>query len=235
MSVQTASITEAQEDTVSIVDMGLIHKRKDHNPRKVRSKSKMDDMRESIRVNRVLQPILLRPHPTLTGEYELVAGETRFDLNGEVGHPIIPALIRDIKDEELLTLASVENSIRHQMTPMDEGNAAKTLLTQYQDKSEVCSILGWSRAKLDGRIHLTHCIDAVSQAICDEAITIGHAQLLSGLRPESQEGALAAIKDKSLSVDDLRGLIEGMSLKLSGAIFDTADCATCPQIGRAHV
>lgn len=227
MSTQPA-IAEHQEDTTSIVEMRLIHKRKDHNPRKVRSKARMDDMRESIRVNRVLQPILLRPHPTLPDEYELVAGETRFDLNGEVGHTTIPALIRDINDEDLLTLASVENVQRQDMTAVDEGNAAKALLIRYQDKDEVCKVLGWSRSKLDGRIHLTHCVDSVAQALCDDEIAMGHAQLLSSLRPESQEGALAAIKEQKLSVDDLRGMIEGMALKLASAVFDTTDCAGCP-------
>lgn len=227
MSVQSA-VSVAQKDTASIVDVALIHKRKDHNPRKIRSKSKTDDMRESIRANGVLQPVLLRPHPTLTGEYELVAGETRFDMNSEVGRSTIPALIRVIKDEDLLAMASVENVMRQDMGPIDEGNAAKTLLVQHQDKEEVCKILGWSRAKLDGRIHLTHCVDSVAQALCDEEISMGHAQLLSSLRPESQEGALAAIKEQKLSVDDLRGMIEGMALKLASAVFDTTDCAGCP-------
>jgi len=223
-----ATITEPQEGTASIVEMGLIHKRNNHNPRKVRSKSKMDDMRESIRTQGVVQPILLRPHPTQDGEYELVAGETRFDLNLEVGHARIPALVRNIDDDDLLTFAIIENVIRQDMGPVDEGNAAKSLLIRYQDKDEVCKKMGWSRAKLDGRIQLTHCIDSVSQALCDEEIAIGHAQLLSGLRPDSQQGALAAVQDQKLSVDDLRSMIEGMALKLANAIFDTNDCAACP-------
>jgi len=227
MPVQT-STAQVQEDTVSVVDTGLIHKRKDHNPRKIRSKQKTDDIRESIRANRVLQPILLRPHPTLDGEYELVAGETRLDLNNEVGRTTIPALIRPIKDEDLLTFATIENVQRQDMGPIDEGNAAKILLIRHQDKGVVCKILGWSRSKLDGRIQLTHCVDSVAQALCDEEVAIGHAQILSGMRSDSQEGALAAIKKERLSVDDLRVMVEGMALTLSTAIFDTTDCASCP-------
>lgn len=228
MSAQPIIAEVEVQESASIIDMSVIHKIKGHNPRRVRSASRLADMRESIRSKRVLQPILLRPHPTIEGEYELVAGETRFDLNSEVGHTTIPALIRVISDAELLEIASSENIHRQAMVPMDEGHAARNLLSQHQDKDTVCKMLGWSRSKLDGRIQLTHCIDLVAQALCDEEIAIGHAQLLSGLRPDSQKGALEAIKRDRLSVVELRSLIEGMALTLANAIFDTADCATCP-------
>ena len=79
MSADTPAST-SQTGEASILDLTLIHKIPDHNPRTLRSKTRTDDMRESIRTNGVLQPILVRPHPDLSGEYQLVAGETRFDL-----------------------------------------------------------------------------------------------------------------------------------------------------------
>lgn len=228
MSVQHARLTESPEQTVSIVDNGLIHKIENHNPRKVRSKRATDDMRESIRMQGVLQPVLLRPHPTLNGAYQLVAGETRFDLNLEVGRSTIPALIRHISDDELLTMASIENVVRQMMSPIDEGEAAREMLALHRDKDVVCKLLGWTRLKLDGRIHLTHCIPEVKQALCDEEISIGHAERLSSLRPESQAMGLQAIKDRGLSVEDLKKLIDSMALSLQNAVFDTSDCKNCP-------
>lgn len=232
MSAIAASLPAPQDliqgDTLAIVNLGQIHKRPDHNPRKARSQRRMGEMRESIRLKGVLTPILLRPHPTIANEYELVAGETRYDLSEDVGLSQIPALIREVSDDEMLTLASTENLQRQDMVPVDEGIAAKALLERYHDKAEVCKILGWSASKLSARILLTHCVDAVAQSLCDEEISLGHAQLLSGLRPESQVGALTAIKENNLSIGDLRSLIEGMAQKLSTAVFKSPDCDGCP-------
>lgn len=227
MSADTPAST-SQTGEASILDLTLIHKIPDHNPRTLRSKTRTDDMRESIRTNGVLQPILVRPHPDLSGEYQLVAGETRFDLCREVGHTTIPALIRLIDDADLLTMATLENVVRQDMSVMDEGNAAKAMMIQHGDKDAVCKLLGWSRSKLDGRIQLTHCINAVAEALVNDDIAIGHAQLLSGLRPESQQNALTYVLDQKLSVEGLKALIDDMALNLANAIFDTAECAACP-------
>ena len=213
----------------SIVSVTAIHKRDGHNPRRIRSKSDRDSLRESIREKGVMQPILVRPHPEHDGQYELVAGETRFDLACEVGLTQIPALIRTIRDEELLSYAASENIHRAAMSPMDEGEVARKLLIKHKsDKESVCQELGWSRSKLDGRIQLTHCSTEVAQALADEQISIGHAQILSGLREDSQDRALEVVLEKRLSVDGLREKVESLSLRLNQAIFDTTECATCP-------
>lgn len=211
------------------VEISKIHKRPGHNPRRMRSTKRMDELRESIRDQGVIQAILVRPHPQIEGDYELVAGETRLDLSVEVGLTHIPALIRRIDDDDMGQLALVENVQRTNMTPMDEGSAAKKLLIEHKnDKQEVCRVLGWSQKKLDGRIQLTRCIDPVAQALCDEQISVGHAQYLSGLRAESQEKGLAMVIENKLSVDELRERIEALSLKLVNAIFDKTECQTCP-------
>jgi PRTRC genetic system ParB family protein len=211
-----------------IIPRDRIHKIEGHNPRRIRSAKKRDEMRESIRAKGVLQPILVRPHPTLEKQFQLVAGETRYDLSGECGQERIPALIRNISDEELLTLAFEENTMRADMNPSDEGEAAQALLVKHDgDKDLVCRELGWSRSKLDGRIQLTHCTTEVRQALCDEQINIGHAEILSSLRESSQKSALGLVLKKGLSADDLRQRIEAASLQLALASFDTKDCAAC--------
>jgi PRTRC genetic system ParB family protein len=217
-----------QDDDVQMLSLAVIHKRENHNPRKIKSKKERAELKESIRTQNLLQPILVRPHPTILGDYELVAGETRYDLCGELGHITIPALIRHINDDDLTVAALSENVQRTDMIPSDEGRAAEIMLARYNDKDEVCRLLGWTHKKLDARIQLTHCIESVQQALADESIKLGHAEALSGLREKSQEDGLRMILNNKLSVDDFRQKIEALSLKLAVAPFDLSDCQTCP-------
>lgn len=220
--------TDHQDDDIQMVSLSMIHKRKNHNPRKTKSAAQRNELRESIRRQNVLQPILVRPHPEIFGDYELVAGETRLDICVELEHPTIPALIRHIADEDLLTAALSENIHRTDMIPTDEGRAAEIMLARYDDRDEVCRILGWTPKKLDARIQLTHCIESVQQALADEQIKLGHAELLSGLREKSQQDGLGMILKAKMSVDDFRTKIEALSLKLAVAPFDLSDCENCP-------
>jgi len=225
----TAEVLTTGDDEVSILDTGLIDVREGHNPRRFRSKKRVAEMRESVREQGVVQPILVRPHPDKEGRFEVCAGQTRLELSVDVGRTRIPALIKNISDEEMLTLSSVENVLRTDMSPVCEGQAAKALLIKHNgDQDEVCRVLGWSKNKLLGRMQLTHCVDEVSQALCDEDISIGHAQLLSGLREAAQPGGLKLVLKAKLTADELRKRIEAQALRLSGAIFDTAACQGCP-------
>lgn len=223
-----AAVSSQNEEYSTDLPLDKIVKREGHNPRKTRSAKQTEALRESIRAKGVMQSILVRPHPTEAGLYELVAGQTRFDLAGEVGLPTIPATIRQITDAEMTEYAATENVQRFAMSPMDEGDAAKKLLTEGHTKDEVCLIMGWNSQKLDGRLQLTYCIDSVRQALADEKIGIGHAQLLSGLREQAQPSALKVILNKGLTVEGFRNLLDDLSFKLASAPFDTADCAACP-------
>lgn len=228
--IETPNTVEAvaPKQAAFVIPANLIHKIPGHNPRKIRSTKTMDDMRESIREKGVLQPILVRPHPELDKQFQLVAGETRYDLSVDCGYAKIPVLIRSIADDDLLSYATTENVHRADMLPTDAGEAAKALLIKHDGNKElVCKELGWSRSKLDGRIQLTHCITEVGQALADEKINISHAEILSGLRESSQKSALDLVLRKGMTADDLRQRIDAASLQLAVAAFDTADCASC--------
>lgn len=229
-AITQSSATEAVHaaDEAAILPLDKIVKREGHNPRKTRSAKQTDALRESIREKGVLQSILVRPHPTEAGLYEVVAGETRYELAKEVGLTTIPATIRHLSDEELTEFALTENAVRFEMSPIDEGRAAKQLLAEGYDRESVLLIMGWTGQKLDGRIQITHCNDQVAQALIDNQISMAHAQLLSGLRSEAQTTALTIIQKKGLTVEQFRQLLDGLSLKLASAPFDTTDCAGCP-------
>ncbi|WP_273208677.1 PRTRC system ParB family protein [Marinobacter subterrani] len=228
--VDTAAANQIAQVGEHSTDLPLakIVKCEGHNPRKTRSAKQTEALRESIRAKGVMQSILVRPHPTEADRYELVTGETRFDLAGEVGLTTIPVTIRQISDAEMTEYAATENVQRFAMSPMDEGDAARKLLAEGHDRDEVCLIMGWTHQKLDGRLQLTYCTDSIRQALADEKISIGHAQLLSGLREQAQPSALKVIVNKGLTVEQFRNVLDDLSFKLASAPFDTADCAACP-------
>ncbi|WP_084206872.1 PRTRC system ParB family protein [Marinobacter lutaoensis] len=224
------SDTHAEAEEVRFVSPNEIEIIPERNPRRTRSKTEVDEMRESIRRRGVMQSVMVRPNPNPDTDkpYELIAGYTRMALALELGIEKVPALVRQVSDDQILEFAAIENIVRSDMTPMDEGMAARNLMSEGKDADEICKLLGWNPTFLKGRIQLTHCIDEVAQALCDKQINIGHAQLLSGLRPESQKNALAVIVQHNLTVDQLREKIDQLSLRLKAAAFDLTDCATCP-------
>lgn len=208
-------------------DINKIHIREGHNPRKFRNSTSFKSMKEDIAQQGVHTPIVVRPHPTLAGEYEIAAGETRFLISKELQLETIPVIERDMCDAEMLSVAISENTQRREMNAIDEAHAAQAALIKLNDESEALRVLGWTKDKFKRRLLLTYAIDAVRDALEEETIRLGHAELLSGIRKEAQAGALKFIIDNKLSVEQMRERIEQKAQRLDVAIFDQTDCATC--------
>lgn len=205
-----------------------IHIRPGGNPRRKKSASSRARIKNSIASEGVLSAIRISPRENAPG-YWLVYGHTRYELSQELGIPDIPAQIRKMSEQEMRVAAIVENIFREDMTPVDEGAAAKELLISLKnDTEEAMRILGWSKRKLDSRILLTHATDEVNQALCDNLIQLGHAELLCGLRAEAQGSALKKLLECNMTVGELREKLQQATLLLSNAIFDTAACNLCP-------
>jgi len=220
------TVTDHTDET-AILDLSSIVIKEGHNPRKTRVQAEYDELHANIKAKGVLQPILVRPHPTEAGKFQVVAGETRYLICCDIGLFKMPALIRNMTDAEMTEFALAENRFRARMSPMDEGDAATAMAANGYTNDTICLVMGWNAQKLAGRIQLTHCIDVVRQHMADKKLTIGHAQILSGLRPEAQASAAKVIIGKQLTVDGFRDLLDGLSLKLASAPFDTSDCASC--------
>lgn len=200
------------------------------DPRKGRNAQKFQSLVESIRLRGVIQPITVRP---IKGDenfdYEVVAGNSRFDASNEAGRATIPAAVRELNDFEARILAGVENLQRADLTPIEEAAHAQDLLTELKhDHAEVCRILDWSRTKLDSRILLTHACPEVAEALLQGQIKLGHAELLCGLRADEQPTILKKIIDNNISVTDTRSRLIQFSRKLETARFDLSECQGCP-------
>ena len=208
----------------------LIHSGK--NYRKRFSAVALADLKEQIKAaGGVLEPIVVRPHPSIEGAYEIIAGERRWraakDLFGEDYD--MPIVIRDATDAEARALGIIENHARDDPSEIEEAQGACDLLAYNKgDKDTTARQLGWKPDLLERRLLLLNCAPEVQDALIDERIKLGHAELLSGLPQDRQTKVLVMVLEHKAPVDVLRKQLGQFARKLSEAIFDTAQCVGCP-------
>jgi len=125
-------------------------------------------------------------------------------------------------------MAIIENVHRAQMSSAEEAKAAKRVLFRNKnDRGETARQLGWSPEKLDSRLALTACSDAVLRALTERNILVGHAELLAGVPPATQDNVLKGIVDHKVPVAVLKAQLGKFARKLADAIFDTGACSGC--------
>lgn len=201
--------------------------REGKNPRTYFDPTEMAELVASVREHGVAQAILVRP---VGDDYEIIAGHRRYraslEAHGEDYE--IPAIVRSCTDAEAEVLANIENTIRADMSPVEEAVSASSVVGRVKgDREEAARLLSWSRSKLDSRLALMNCADVVRTALNERKIMLGHAELFASLAKDRQEKLLPAILEKKTSVADLKAVIEQASSKLESAIFDKTDCNGC--------
>lgn len=200
------------------------------NPREFFDQAELDELAESIRSYGVLQPILVRPTGD-AGQYVIIAGERRYRAAKAVfGDDYeMPIVVKDFGDADAEAAAIIENVHRAQMSIAEEAKAAKRLLFRNKnDRAETARQLGWSAEKLDSRLALTACSDTVLKALTERRILVGHAELLAGVPPATQDNVLKGILDHKVPVAVLKAQLGRFARKLADAIFDTGQCSSCP-------
>ena len=221
---QAVELKQGRLDFVKIKDIV-----RGDNPRTYFDQKELDDLTASIKTQGVNQPILVRPLEN--GQFKIIAGERRYRaaLAAHGEDYDMPVLIRDCSDSEARILANIENTLRADMSATEEARSAAVIVGEVKgDRDEAARLLSWSRSKLDSRLALMNCSESVCKALNERTIKLGHAELFASLSKESQDKILPALIERSLSVPDLKALIEKAAAKLSAAIFDKADCAACP-------
>lgn len=207
------------------------------NPRKEFPEQSMQELTESVKAfGGIYQAILVKPLKDDSGRYKIVAGERRWRATirafGDADSVTIPAIIIDCDDEHAARISLGENTDREKMSALDEAEAAARIVGFYNGSREkAAASMGWETAKLQKRLALMYAIEPVRVALRSKAIELGHAELLAGLRKESQEQGLAALTTSPASrptVEQFKSMLERMALSLDVAIFDKTDCAGCP-------
>lgn len=173
-------------------------------PRKDFREEDLADLTASLRTSGLLQPVTVR-HAALGGGYELIAGERRLRAAQRLGWTEIPAVIRDVDDKVLLSLAMVENLQRADLNPIEEAEGYEQLIKDFSlTQQDVADIVGKDRSTVANTLRLLALPASVRRLVWDGALTVGHARALLGLGDATQMAELArGVVAEGLSVREV--------------------------------
>jgi ParB family chromosome partitioning protein len=169
-------------------------------PRQVFDEEAMEELKASIREVGLLQPIVVRE--TGPGAYELVMGERRWRAAQALELEVIPAIVRDTRDDAMLRDALLENIHRADLNPLEEAAAYQQLLAEFgATHDELAQRIGRSRPQISNTIRLLNLPAAVQRRVAAGVLSAGHARALLALKETEQQEQLATrIVAEGLSV-----------------------------------
>jgi ParB family transcriptional regulator, chromosome partitioning protein len=176
-------------------------------PRTSMDEAKIDELARSIRVNGIIQPVVVRK---VDGGYEIVAGERRWRAAQRAGLLKIPVVVRDIAEERLLAVALIENIQREDLNPIEEAHAYRRLAEDYQlTQEQIAEAVGKDRSSIANHVRLLKLPQEVRASVGSGALSMGHARALLGLPDDSSQLRLARdVVAKHLSVRETEALVK---------------------------
>lgn len=199
----TSASTEAE------IDIDLI----DPNPQQPRTRfaaSDLEELTQSIRVNGVVQPIVVR---SKGARYEIVAGERRWRASQMAELRRIPAVIKEVSDDKLLELALVENIQRQELNPIEEAKAYRKLIDSIGLTQElIAERVGKSRTIVTTAMRLLKLPEEIQRNLENGELSAGHGRaLLMTDDPRLQRSIAKAVIDKGLSVRETEDAVKKAS------------------------
>jgi ParB family transcriptional regulator, chromosome partitioning protein len=171
----------------------------------------LQELAQSIKIKGVIQPILVRPSSGVEAtDYELVAGERRLRASRLAGFDKIPAIVRSIKDQDLLEIALIENIQRDDLNPIEEAMAYRDLLETHGYTQEILSQrIGKNRSTVANLIRLLQLPKSIQQDVVGGRLSTGHARALLGVPDANLQSALRnRIVQEQLSVRETEHLVK---------------------------
>lgn len=212
----TADAANAADTSSSAqVDSELRHlavdliQRGKYQPRTDMHEEALQELADSIKVQGVMQPIVVRP---IGGQrFEIIAGERRWRATQLAGLDTIPAVVRLVGDESAIAMALIENIQRENLNPIEEAMALKRLQEEFTlTQQEVAEAVGKSRTTVTNLLRLMSLNHDVRLMLERGDIEMGHAKALLGLPPEFQSEAAKSVAGKGLSVRQTEVLVRKM-------------------------
>lgn len=191
-----------------------------YQPRTRFDENALAELVSSIDASGLLQPVVVRPKD---GAYELIAGERRLRAVQQLGWKTIPAVVKEVDDRTLLTLALIENLQRHDLSAIDEALGYKRLMEDFGvTQTEVARLVGKSRSAVANLLRLLDLPEPVRAMVHGGDLTEGHARALLGLESANAIVAMAtrahaggwSVRDTEAAV---RGEREPLVAKGNGA------------------
>jgi len=180
-----------------------------YQPRREFDETQLQELANSIAASGLLQPVVVRPRPG--GLHELIAGERRWRAVQRLGWKNIPAVIKDVDDRAVLTLALIENLQRDDLSPIDAALGYQRLIDEFKlPQQEVARLVGKDRSTVSNTLRLLRLPADVQAMIERKEITEGHGRAVLALQDPATMIRFA--RDAALagwSVRDLEARVRG--------------------------
>lgn len=178
-----------------------------YQPRVDMHKESLQDLADSIRVQGVLQPIVVRR--INDNGYEIIAGERRWRAAQLAGLHEIPAIVREVDDRATIAIALIENIQRENLNPIEEARALQRLIVEFELTHELAaSAVGRSRAAVSNLLRLLDLEESVLAMVEHGELEMGHARALLALAKPLQREAATQVVRRGLSVRATEGLVK---------------------------
>lgn len=194
------------------IDLDLIEPNSEQ-PRSKFAEEKLEELAQSIRVNGVVQPIVVRRKG---GKFQIVAGERRWRASQRAGLQKISAVVKNVADDKLLELALIENIQRQELNTIEEAKAYKNLIeTVGLTQEMIAERVGKNRTVITTCLRLLKLPSDIQKLVEDERITAGHARaLLMADGVESQRRLAKKVVEMALSVRETEKAIKRLGREI---------------------
>ncbi|MBD5531806.1 MAG: ParB/RepB/Spo0J family partition protein [Lachnospiraceae bacterium] len=205
---ETKKEEQTESSSETLVKITMVEPNRDQ-PRKNFDEDALQELADSIKQFGLLQPILVQQRD---GYYEIVAGERRWRAAKLAGLKEVPVIIRNLTEQEIVEISLIENIQRENLNPIEEAQAYKKLLTEFNLKQdEVAERVSKSRAAVTNSMRLLKLSEEVQQMVINDMISTGHARALLAIEDADEQYALAQrIFDEKLSVRDIEKLVKSI-------------------------
>ena len=207
--VQAAPVAETEGGKPKEIPLEQL----DRNPFQTRSRmneEQLEELAASISANGVVQPILVRP--IANGRFQLIAGERRWRASQLAGKTTIPAILRQVSDEQAMEITIVENLQRADLNPMEQARAYERLSREFHMTQEQMAVrTGKDRATVSNFLRLLRLPESVQTCVESGDLSFGHARtLLAFEHAEDMEKAAKRVIGLSLSVRQTETYVQGL-------------------------
>jgi ParB family transcriptional regulator, chromosome partitioning protein len=199
-----------------------------YQPRTHVDEGALAELAASIEASGLLQPIIVRPR---NGKFELIAGERRWRAIQRLGWAKIPAVVREVDDQTLLTLSLIENLQRDDLTSIDEAAGYQRLGEEFKlPQAEIARLVGRNRSTVANLLRLLKLPDEVKALVQEGKLSEGHARALLAVEKESEILRLAKeAAEQGWSVRDTEARARGESPPTATAVAPTNGPRPRPQ------
>ena len=186
---------------ISITDI----QKNPYQPRKEFDREKLHELAQSIKENGIIQPIIVRQSPVIG--YEILAGERRYRASLLAGLRSIPAVVKQLSDQEMMVQSIIENLQRENLNPIEEARAYESLVEKGFTHTEIADKMGKSRPYISNSIRLLSLPEQILSEVESGKLSQAHARSLVGLNKEQQDYFFQRIIYEDISVRKLEALL----------------------------